>query len=57
MTSSACQIAQIWSIQRKYVVVILDHPVNVNSEIFARILVSRNFAYANFRESKTLAKW
>ena len=28
----------------------------VNSEIFARILFSRNFAYAEFRENKTLAK-
>ena len=29
----------------------------VNSEIFARTLFSRNFAYAKFRENKTLAKW
>ena len=29
----------------------------VNSEIFARILFSRNFAYAKFRESKTLVRW
>ena len=30
----------------------------VNSEIFARVLFSRNFAYAaKFRENKTLAKW
>ena len=28
----------------------------VNSEFFARILFSRNFAYAEFRENKTLAK-
>ena len=28
----------------------------VNSEIFARTLFSRNFAYAKFRENKTLAK-
>ena len=29
----------------------------VNSEIFARTLFSRNFAYAKFRENKTLTKW
>ena len=29
----------------------------VNSEIFTRILFSRNFAYAKFRENKALAKW
>ena len=29
----------------------------VNSNIFARTLFSRNFAYAKFRENKTLAKW
>ena len=28
----------------------------VNSEIFARVLFSRNFAYAEFRDNKTLAK-
>ena len=28
----------------------------VNSEIFARTLFSRNFAYAKFRENETLAK-
>ena len=31
--------------------------VTVNSEIFARVLFSRNFAYAKFRENKTLAIW
>ena len=31
--------------------------VTVNSEIFSRVLISRNFAYAKFRENKTLAKW
>ena len=31
--------------------------VTVNSEIFARTLFSRNFAYAKFRENITLAKW
>ena len=30
---------------------------SVNSEIFARVLFSRNFAYAQFRENKVLAKW
>ena len=30
--------------------------ITVNSEIFARTLFSRNFAYAKFREKKTLAK-
>ena len=34
---------------------ILKH--TVNSEIFARVLFSRNFAGAKFREKKTLAKW
>ena len=29
----------------------------VNSKIFASALFSRNFAYAKFRENKTLAKW
>ena len=29
----------------------------VNSEIFARTLFSRNFAYAKFRENKTLERW
>ena len=29
----------------------------VKSEIFARTLFSRNFAYAKFRENKTLTKW
>ena len=29
----------------------------VISEVFARILFSRNFAYAKFRENKILAKW
>ena len=29
----------------------------VNAEIFARIIFSRNFADAKFRENKTLAKW
>ena len=28
----------------------------VNLEIFARVLLSRNFAYAKFRENKILAK-
>ena len=31
--------------------------VTVNPEFFARILFSRNFAYAKFRETKILAKW
>ena len=29
----------------------------VNPEIFARVLFSRNFAYAKFGENKILAKW
>ena len=29
----------------------------VNSEFFATTLFSRNFAYAKFRENKTLEKW
>ena len=28
-----------------------------NSEFFASVLISRNFAHAKFRENKTLAKW
>ena len=31
--------------------------ITVNSEIFARVLFSRNFAYAKFRENKILMKW
>ena len=29
----------------------------VNSEIFARVLFSRDFAYAKFRANRTLANW
>ena len=29
----------------------------INSEIFARVLFLRNFAYAKFLEKKILAKW
>ena len=29
----------------------------VNSEIFTRVLFSRNFEYAKFRENKILTKW
>ena len=29
----------------------------VKPEIFVRVLFSRNFAYAKFRENKILAKW
>ena len=29
----------------------------VNSEIFARVLFSRNFAYAEFRENISFVKW
>ena len=37
---------------------ILSWPRNtVNSEIFERILFSRNFAFAKFRENQTLANW
>ena len=32
-------------------------PYTVNLEIFATVLFSRNFADAEFRENKTLAKW
>ena len=28
-----------------------------SSEVFARVLFLRNFAYAKFRENKILAKW
>ena len=31
--------------------------ITVNSEIFARVLFSRNFAYAKFRGNNTLSKW
>ena len=34
--------------------VIID---TVNSESFERVLFSRNFAYAKFRENKILAQW
>ena len=30
--------------------------ITVNLEIFARVLISRNLAYAKFRENKFLAK-
>ena len=29
----------------------------INSEIFSRVLFSRNFAYAKFLENEILAKW
>ena len=32
-------------------------PLTVNSKILARVLLSRNFAYAKFCENKILAKW
>ena len=31
--------------------------ITVDSEIFSRVLLSRNFAYAKFRDNKILAKW
>ena len=31
-------------------------PITVNSEIFARILFSRNFAYAKLRENKNSSR-
>ena len=31
--------------------------LTVNSEIFARVIFSRNFAYAKFRENIIVAKW
>ena len=31
--------------------------ITVNSEIFVRVLFSRNFVSAKFRENKTLTKW
>ena len=34
----------------------MDSVATVNSEIFARVLFSRNFVYAKFRENVTLAK-
>ena len=34
-----------------------DLNITVNSEIFARVLFSRNFAYAKFRENKILTNW
>ena len=37
-------------------VVVSQGASTVNSEIFARTLFSRNFAYAKFRENKTFAK-
>ena len=33
------------------------HYNTVNSEIFSRVLFTRNFAYAKFRENKILTKW
>ena len=34
-----------------------ENLTTVNSEIFAKLYFSRNFAYVKFRENKTLAKW
>ena len=41
----------------RYVEVTVERLSTVNSEIFTRILFSRNFAHAKFRKNKTLAKW
>ena len=40
----------------KFMVCSKDENCTVNSEIFVRVLFSRNFAYAKFREHKTLPK-
>ena len=47
-----------WPNCNTYVLNQCMHNINptVNSEIFARVLFSRNFAYAKFRKNKTLAK-
>ena len=37
--------------------VLSSFAITVNSEIFARVLLSRNFAHAKFRVNKILAKW
>ena len=37
---------------RKTVIRVYDIKTTVNSDIFARTLFSRNFAYAKFRENK-----
>ena len=36
---------------------VLGQELTVNSEFFARVYFSRNFAYAKFRENQILAKW
>ena len=50
------KIKHITSICCCYKYSILCWVCTVNSEIFARVIFSRNFAYAKFRENKTLAK-
>ena len=60
--SSVClsvhpSVKSAWLVCKFQVNLVADVQVTVNSEIFARILFSRNFAYAKFRENKTLVKW
>ena len=58
---SCIQIVELWShaihVARGFRNEVHYKHNTVNSEIFARTLFSRNFAYAKFRENKTLAKW
>ena len=63
---SNCMVFAIWLIDHTLLNQLLIEPsanhfhilqVLVNSEIFARVLFSRNLAYAKFREIKALAKW
>ena len=47
-------ISVTWLVDNKY---FHKRPITVNSNIFKRVLFSRNFTYAKFRENKILAKW
>ena len=55
-TCYACALEMNQHQERLYLLIKFKNNT-VNSEIFARTLFSRNFAYAKFRENKTLAKW
>ena len=57
-----CRLDQMHSINSSVYVYASGKPTGcgrhtVNSENFVRVLFSRNFADAEFRENKTLAKW
>ena len=59
VTSNTCVSYIVYASVRKYNPLDLasDYCITVNSVIFVRGLSLRNFAYAKFRENKTLAQW